>query len=277
MHAPLYSCCTGVCICTCALRQTPHRHMRIGVLGSLCVCMYSVYVLRLRNTFPVSCTPCSGVHCCATHPQHTCAFLVAAYATLPYSLLVKATKYEHPNAHISLLKARVADVLVDHVTAGCARSVVDLRQQCAATNGSPTLRILMRPRARNVGFDFSDNINNRANFSDFERLLHRTLLVDRRYTKLNVMGIVATALGVNIGVWVPGLGGDIIVHRQHQVSIGRSTSSCTRILNGYTTAILQKDISRFTARFTSPPPQLPTLVAHYAIFQLTSTAIARAY
>ena len=88
VHAPLHSRCTGVCICTCAPRQTPHGHMRIGVLGSVCVCMYSVCVLRLRNTFPVSCTRCSGVHCRAIRPQHTCAFLIAAYATLPYSLLV---------------------------------------------------------------------------------------------------------------------------------------------------------------------------------------------
>ena len=67
VHAPLYSRYTGVCICTCTLRQTPHGHMRTGVLGSVCVCMYFV-LLRLRNTFPVSCTPCSGVHCRATRP-----------------------------------------------------------------------------------------------------------------------------------------------------------------------------------------------------------------
>ena len=108
----------------CALRQTPHGHMRIGVLGSVCVCMYSVCVLRLRNTFPVSCTPCSGVHYRATRPQHIRAFLIAAYATLPYSLLVQATKYEHSNAHIPLLKARIADVLVDHVTAGLSGRTV---------------------------------------------------------------------------------------------------------------------------------------------------------
>ena len=134
----------------------------------------------------------------------------------------QATKYEHPNAHIRLLKARVADVLVDHVTAGRAPSLVDLRQQCVAPNGSPTLRLLMGQRARNAGFDLSDNINNRANFSDFERLLHPTFLADRRCITLNVMGFLATALGVNIVVWVPDPGGDIIVHRQHQVSIGRS-------------------------------------------------------
>ena len=127
--------------------------MRRGVLGSVCVCMYSVRVLRLRNTFPVSCTLCSGVHCRSTRPQHTCAFLIAAYATLPYSLLVQAIKYEHPNAHVRLLKVRVADVLVDHVTAGRARSVADLRQQCAAPNDSSTLRLLIGQRAGIVGFD----------------------------------------------------------------------------------------------------------------------------
>ena len=72
----------------------------------------------------------------------------------------QATKYEHPNAHIRLLKAWVADVLVDHVTAGRARSLADLRQQCVAPNGSPTLRLLMGQRARNAGFDLSDNIKN---------------------------------------------------------------------------------------------------------------------
>ena len=80
----------------------------------------------------------------------------------------------------------------------------------------------MGQRARNAGFDFSDNINNLANFSDFERLFHPTLLADRTYIKLNIMCFVATVLGVNIVVWVPGPGGDIIVHRQHQMSVGRS-------------------------------------------------------
>ena len=63
-------------------------------------CINSVFVHRLINTFPVSwCTPCSGVHFRATRPQHTCAFLIAAYATLPYSLLVQATRYVRHNAH----------------------------------------------------------------------------------------------------------------------------------------------------------------------------------
>ena len=41
---------------------SPHGHMYLGVLGSGCVYMYSVRVLRLRNTFPVSSIPCSGVY-----------------------------------------------------------------------------------------------------------------------------------------------------------------------------------------------------------------------
>ena len=242
------------------LRQTPHGHMRRGVVGSVCVCMYSACVLRLRNTFPVSSIPCSGVHCGATRPQYTCTFLIAAYATLPYSLLVQATKYEHPNAYIRLLKARVADVLVDHVTAGRARSVADLRQQCAAPNGSPILCLLMGQRARNARFDLSDIINNRVNFSDFERLFHPTLLADRRYIKLNAMGFVATALGVNIIVWVPDPGGDIIIHRRHQVSIGRSTF-CVH------PHIQRLHHCHIRTRY----------FALYGTFHLTSTAIARAY
>ena len=126
-------------------------------------------------------------------------------------------------AHIRLLKARVADVLVDHGTAGRARSVADLRQQCAVPNVRPTLRILMGQSAPNAGFDLSDTSNSLETFYNFECLLLPTLLADRRYIKLNVMGFVVTALEVNIVVWVLGRGGDIIVHRQHQVSIGRTT------------------------------------------------------
>ena len=52
---------------------------------------------------------------------------------------------------------------------------------------------------------------------------------------------------------------------------GTLPSACIRILNIYTTAILQEDISRFTARFTSTPSQLPALIAHYATFGLRYT------
>ena len=38
----------------------------------------SVCVLHLKNTFPIWCTPCLGVHCRLTRPQRTCAFLIAA-------------------------------------------------------------------------------------------------------------------------------------------------------------------------------------------------------
>ena len=148
---------------------------------------------------PLPCNP-STAHMCLSHRRLRNTTLLSACT---------GHQIRASHAHNRLLIARVADVLVDHVTAGRARSVANLRQQCAAPNGSPTLHLLMGQRARN--------------FYDFERLLHPTLLADRRYIKLNFMGFVATALGVNIVVWVPGPGGDIVVHRQHQVSIGRST------------------------------------------------------
>ena len=52
-----------------------------------------------QETFSVQCIPFIGVHSRVTRSQHTtCTFLIAAYATLPYALLVQATKYEHSNA-----------------------------------------------------------------------------------------------------------------------------------------------------------------------------------
>ena len=36
IHTPLHFRCTGLCIYTCPLGQTPHGHMRRGVLGSVC-------------------------------------------------------------------------------------------------------------------------------------------------------------------------------------------------------------------------------------------------
>ena len=80
--------------------------------------------------------------------------------------------------------------------------------------------------------------------------------------KLNVMGFVATSLGVNIVVWVPGPGGDIVVHQKHhdQVSIGRSTFC----VHPHTQRLHHCHI---TTRY----------FALYDTFQFTSTAIARAY
>ena len=76
VHAPLYFRCTGICICTCALRQTPHGHMRIRCVGLcvrvhiLCMCtspqehlsciVYSVF----RR--PPPCNP-STAHMCISH------------------------------------------------------------------------------------------------------------------------------------------------------------------------------------------------------------------
>ena len=60
VHASLYSRCTGVCICTRALRQTPHGHMRKGVLGSVCVCMYSVCLVQGGRGRTRASSRCSG-------------------------------------------------------------------------------------------------------------------------------------------------------------------------------------------------------------------------
>ena len=49
MHIPLYSRCTGVCIYSCSLRQTPHGHMRRGVLGSVCNAL-TLYVYFASGT-----------------------------------------------------------------------------------------------------------------------------------------------------------------------------------------------------------------------------------
>ena len=49
MHTPLQSRCTRVCIYTCALRQTPHGHMRRFVLGFLCNA-FTLYVYFASET-----------------------------------------------------------------------------------------------------------------------------------------------------------------------------------------------------------------------------------
>ena len=85
------------------------------------------------------------------------------------------------------------------------------------------------------------------------------------------MGFVATALGVNIVVWVPGLDGDIIVHRQHQVSIGRSPF-LFRALRHVSTHIHRKcpRISCITDLFNSHTPLLPALIDQGAIASIFS-------
>ena len=99
MHTPLHSRCTGVCIYILVHYVKYRMDTCVEVCWALGVIHDSVFVLCLRNIFPVWCTPCSSVHCRGTRPQHTCAFLITAYATLSYCLLLQATKYEHPNAH----------------------------------------------------------------------------------------------------------------------------------------------------------------------------------
>ena len=49
MHTPLHFRCTGLCIHTCALCQTPHEHMRRGALGSVCNAL-TLYVYFASGT-----------------------------------------------------------------------------------------------------------------------------------------------------------------------------------------------------------------------------------
>ena len=56
---------------------------------------------------------------------------------------LQRTRYEHPLGNIRRLKAKVADNIVHHVTAGRALSVANLQQQCAASGGSTPLRLVM--------------------------------------------------------------------------------------------------------------------------------------
>ena len=82
MQPPLCSCCTGVCIYTCALRQTPHGHIHRGKMGSVrnALTLYLYFtsgtsflcgVLRVQVSIaaqPVHSTP--YVHSVSPHTQH---------------------------------------------------------------------------------------------------------------------------------------------------------------------------------------------------------------
>ena len=107
----------------------------------------------------------------------THAHIVITPCGLPCQILLfpsQETKYEHPIGDILRLKAKVADLIVLHVTAGRVLSVADLQRQCSAPEGSPPLRLLMGNRAR-MGFDVLDAINNIKHFSDLEAHLRQFL------------------------------------------------------------------------------------------------------
>ena len=228
---------------------------------------------------PLPCNP-STAHMCLSHRCVRNINLLSACT---------GDQIRASQCQIRLLQARVADVLVDHVTAGRARSVADLRQQCAALNGSPTLRLLVGQRARNAGFDLSDNINNRANFYDFERLLHSTLLADRRYIKLNVMGFVATACQhrrVGSRPWwrhhcpsiTPGEHWALYLLRAPAYSTSTPLPPYYNKIFGalrHVSPHLHRNCprsSRITPRFNSPPSQLPALIDQGAIVSIYSAA-----
>ena len=136
------------------------------------------------------------------------AHIVNTPCALPRQILLfplQGTKYEYPIGDILRFKAKVVDLIVLHVTAGRALSVADLQRQCSAPEGSPPLRLLMGNRARMMGFDVLDAIDNIKNFSDLEAHLRHNFFPHRRYLSLGVLPAVAEALEATIVVWVKAL------------------------------------------------------------------------
>ena len=75
-----------------------------------------------------------------------------------------------------------------------------------------------------MGFDISDDLNNRKPLSAFDIQLQRAFLNDYQYLTLTVMGAVAEAIAANIVVWVQHLqeANLLVVHREYQVRVGTS-------------------------------------------------------
>lgn len=72
-----------------------------------------------------------------------------------------------------------------------------------------------------VGFDLCDNVQHRRNFDDFHSLFQQHLMSDNLYLSLQLISATATTFEATIVVWAkcPGLGGDLVLHRQHSVSV----------------------------------------------------------
>ena len=148
----------------------------------------------------------------------THAHVVITPCDLPRQILLfplQGAKYEHPIGDILRLKKKVADFIVLHVTAGRALSVAALQRQCSAPEGSPLLRRLMGNRARMMGFDVLDAIDNIKQFSDLETHLRHDFF-PRRYLWLGVLPAVADALEATIIVWVRDPADTLVVHRAIQ-------------------------------------------------------------
>ena len=96
------------------------------------------------------------------------------------------TTYEHPISDILRLKLKVVDLIVLHVTAGRALSVIDLQWQCSASEESPPLRLLMGNRAR-MGFDVFDARDKIKHLPNLEAHLLQDFFPHRRYLSLGVL------------------------------------------------------------------------------------------
>eukprot|EP00904_Undaria_pinnatifida_P001711 jgi/Undpi1/11540/HiC_scaffold_30.g13837.m1 len=74
----------------------------------------------------------------------------------------------------------------------------------------------MGNRARMMGFDVLDSIDNIKHFSDLETHLRQNFFPPRRYLSLGVLPAVAEALEATIVVWVRGPADTLVVHRSIQ-------------------------------------------------------------
>ena len=113
------------------------------------------YVRRvcLRGDLYMCCEMCACVTAAVpptavytvTH-THIRTHLLIKLSAPPRQMLLftlRGTRSELPIGDIRRLKAKVADNLVHHVTAGRALSVADLQRHCAAPGGSPPHRLFM--------------------------------------------------------------------------------------------------------------------------------------
>ena len=80
----------------------------------------------------------------------------------------------------------------------------------------------MGNRARMMGFDVLDAIDNIKHFSDLEAHVRQNFFPHRRYLSLGVLPAVAEALKATIVVWVRGPANTLVVHRSIQQACLRS-------------------------------------------------------
>lgn len=126
-----------------------------GILYEACICCYAdpanvvVYSPRYLRCCAGPANEC-GIPTAGVRANITAASNSIDYASSPITgpFLPQGTKFQHSIADIRRVKFKVADTIVNHVTAGRAQSLAHLREF-----GAAQLRLLMRQRARSAGLD----------------------------------------------------------------------------------------------------------------------------